>query len=47
MRVRKLKQLAVAGVVMGGAFFLGSTIGAPAAWAEDARIDRSKSCGSW
>ncbi|MBZ0170590.1 hypothetical protein MELA_01473 [Candidatus Methylomirabilis lanthanidiphila] len=37
MRVRKLKQLAVAGVVMGGAFFLGSTIGAPAAWAEDAK----------
>lgn len=35
MRMRKLKQLTVAGVVMSGAVLLAATIAVPAVWAED------------
>ncbi|MBI2883849.1 MAG: hypothetical protein HYY11_08090, partial [Candidatus Methylomirabilis oxyfera] len=37
MSVRKLKQLAVTGVVMSGALLLAAAITVPAAWAEDAK----------
>lgn len=37
MRMRKLKQLAVTGVVMSGALLLAAAITVPVAWAEDAK----------
>ncbi|HWQ70039.1 MAG TPA: porin [Patescibacteria group bacterium] len=42
MRVRKLKQLAVTGAVMGGALLLAAGIAAPAAWAEDVKDQEIK-----